>query len=513
MVPGNPNQQTTYRLLPTAPNLDTAASMSSPDILIVGAGSAGCTLAHLLHHQYGYSVTLIEPGAAENPEIVAATEIDHTRPARWLKLLGTSSDWNYATEASQSLAGRSLNCPRGRGVGGSSRINAMIWFSPTDDDFNMFSTAAADDRWSTASLRSAYQAAERLVQPESARWISEPAERFLQAATPFGTPVAYRRMNRNGRRWSPAALIADSSGVQTIRASVDRILFRDDQAVGVKLTNGDEIAAGKRVILSAGSIASPAILMRSGIGPRDLLRDAGAQAWLDAAEVGQHLQDHLVMPVVFSTSAAARFDLNVSPRDLVRFDALGRGPLASNIAEAGGLFASDTLQIHVTPTHYLRFPQPGAPAAMTIAVNPTKPKSRGQLAIRSLDASEPPRIDLRYLTDPADVETTIAGVKLARSIAAQSPLQNWIGPEMVPGAKRDSDQTIAKSISRYAQTLYHPVGTCGLGRVVDADLSVIGTRRLSIVDASVFPEMTVGNPNAMVITLATWFANQLAGAC
>tara|TARA_R110002073_G_scaffold29177_15_gene92143 strand:+ start:1797 stop:3260 length:1464 start_codon:yes stop_codon:yes gene_type:complete len=487
--------------------------MPSPDILIVGAGSAGCTLAHLLHHQHGYSVTLIEPGAAENPEIVAATEIDHTRPVRWLKLLGSSSDWNYATEASKSLAGRSLNCPRGRGVGGSSRINAMIWFSPTDDDFNMFSTAAADARWSSESLRSAYQAAERLVQPESARWISDPAERFLQAATPFGTPQAYRRMNRNGRRWSPAALVADSPGVQTVRGTVDRVLFHDDQAIGVQLADGSKIRASKRVILSAGSIASPAILMRSGIGPRDSLVAAGGQAWLDAAEVGQRLQDHLVMPVVFPTHDAARFDLNVSPRDLVRFDTLGRGPLASNIAEAGGLFANDTIQIHVTPTHYLRFPQPGAPAAMTIAVNPARPKSRGQLAIRSLDASEPPRIDLGYLADPADVETTVAGVKLARSIAMQPPLRDWIGPELVPGAKRDSDQTIAKSISRYAQTLYHPVGTCGLGRVVDADLSVIGTRRLSIVDASVFPELTVGNPNAMVITLAMWFADQLAETC
>ncbi len=388
----------------------------------------------------------------------------------------------------------------------------MIWFPPTDDDFEMFSAATADARWSSESLRSAYHAAEQLIQPEPARWISEPAERFLQAASPFGTAMAYRRMNRNGRRWSPAALIADSPGVQTIRAIVDRILFRDDDAIGVQLADGSKMTANKRVILSAGCIASPAILMRSGIGPRDCLRDAGGQAWLDAAEVGQHLQDHLVMPVIFSTDQTARFDLNVSPRDLVRFDALGQGPLTSNIAEAGGLFANDTLQIHVTPTHYLRFPQPDAPTAMTIAVNATKPISRGQIAIRSLDASEPPQIDPGYLADPTDVETTIAGVKLARSIAMQTPLQNWTGPELVPGIKRDSDEAIAKSISRYAQTLYHPVGTCGLGRVVDADLSVIGTCRLSIVDASVFPELTVGNPNAMVITLAMWFASQLSSS-
>ncbi|WP_442509015.1 GMC family oxidoreductase [Novipirellula sp. SH528] len=483
--------------------------MPSPDIIIIGAGSAGCTLAHLLQHQHGYSVTLIEPETAETPELHAVPETDRIRPARWLKLLGSSSDWNYATETSMPLSGRSLKCPRGRGVGGSSRINAMIWFQPTDDDFEMFSVAAADARWSTESLRSAYEAAEQLVQPEPARWISEPAERFLQAASPFGTAMVYRRMNRNGRRWSPAALITDSPGVQTIRATVDRILFRNDQAIGVQLADGSKITASKRVILSAGSIASPAILMRSGIGPRDCLRDAGGQAWLDAAEVGQHLQDHLVMPVVFSTDQAARFDLNVSPRDLVRFDALGRGPLTSNIAEAGGLFAEDALQIHVTPTHYLRFPQPSSPAAMTIAVNATKPKSRGQLAIRSLDASAAPQIDPGYLTDPADVETTIAGVKLARSIAMQSPLKNWTGHELVPGMKRDSDEAIAKSISRYAQTLYHPVGTCGLGRVVDADLSVIGTQQLSVVDASVFPELTLGNPNAMVITLAVLFASQL----
>ncbi len=484
--------------------------MLPSDIIIIGAGSAGCTLAHLLSDQHGFSVTLIEPATIETPQTFLAPEIDRTRPARWLKLLAGPNDWDYATVASKSLAGRALNCPRGRGMGGSSRINAMIWFPPTHDDFKRFSAAAADARWSTESLRSAYQSAERLVQPEPARWISEPAQRFLRAASPLGHAMAYPRMNRDGRRWTPAALLLNSPGVQTIRATVDRIRFRDNRAIGVELADGTQISASKQVILSAGSIASPTILMRSGIGPRDGLRDAGVKAWLDAPDVGQHLQDHLVMPVIFSIDAGTRFDLNVSPRDLARFDVLGQGPLTSNIAEAGGLFANDAIQIHVTPTHYLRFPQPNAASAMTIAVNATQPTSRGHVAIRSRNASDPPQIDPNYLADREDVETTIAGVKLARAIAMQLPLQNWIGPELLPGSKRTSDEGIAKSISRYAQTLYHPVGTCGLGRVVDANLSVIGTERLSVVDASVFPEVTVGNPNAMVMTLATLFANQIA---
>ncbi|MFG0261709.1 MAG: GMC family oxidoreductase, partial [Novipirellula sp. JB048] len=298
----------------------------------------------------------------------------------------------------------------------------------------------------------------------------------------------------------------------TARRTVDRILFRNERAIGVQLVDGLQLFASKQVILCAGSIATPAILMRSGIGPRDRLRDAGGQAWLDAPGVGQNLQDHLVMPVIFATAASSRFDLNVTPGELARFDYLGRGPLSSNIAEAGGLFNHDEIQIHVTPTHYLRFPHPEAASAMTIAVNATKPRSRGEVTIGSLQASDPPQIDPNYLADPRDLETTLAGVELARSIARESPLRDWLGAELLPGSKRASDRAIGKAIARYAQTLYHPVGTCGLGEVVDANLAVIGTERLSVVDASVFPELTRGNPNAMVLTLAALFANQLAAS-
>ena len=246
--------------------------MPNPQVIIVGAGSAGCLLAQRLATAGG-PITLIEPPST------AAPAVDSQRPARWLNLLGSGEDWDFRTQAEENLAGRSLRWPRGRGLGGSSRINAMIWFPPTDGDFQAIARVS---HWTTAQLRRACADVQSIIQPESARWLSPSSQRFLAAAAglPHGKPISYQRVNRDGRRFNPAELLVANS-VEVVRASVDRILFDGDRASGVQLTSGETIPAAGKIVLSAGAIGTPAILMRSGIGPRDLL--SGATSMFDTS--------------------------------------------------------------------------------------------------------------------------------------------------------------------------------------------------------------------------------------
>ena len=478
----------------------------SCDIVIVGAGSAGCLLASQLAGADGFRVTLIESPAGE------ASSALRERPANWIRLFGGAEDWAYVTRSDPSLAGRALKWPRGRGMGGSSRTNAMIWAEPTKSDIDRWSVAGGD-RWNSEVVRRALRDVRERVRPETPRWISESSRRFLAAAETIqqGEPVVYQRVNRMGRRWNPASLLGQISDdrLSVIRATVDRIAFDGDRAIGVIVDGGSTtelIRCEKRVVLCAGSLASPMILMRSGIGPTESLRQSGIPLRVELAGVGENLRDHLIMPVIFEIGTRNRFPTRWDLRDLATWQNLGGGPLASNLAECGGLFLDERLQIHVTPTHYLTHPSANAVAAMTIGVNATLPKSVGRVSLSSRHMSDPPKIEPGYLTDTGDLQTTIDGVRLARQLRGETPLRDWITGELLPGPKRDDDASIAKSIARYSQTLYHPVGTCAIGSVVDSSLGVRQTENVSIVDASVFPTITTRNPNASVMTLAMWFA-------
>jgi choline dehydrogenase-like flavoprotein len=486
--------------------------MKQADLIIVGAGSAGCLLASRLVREHRLRVMLIEPPAAP------AAAIDRERPARWLHLRGSSEDWDFQTEPVAALAGRRLRWPRGRGPGGSSRINAMIWFPPTDQDLRML-VQASGDLWTWSQLRAAYTAVCESVQPQPPLWLSEASQRFLRAAAdcfPQASPMVYRRVNRQARRWNPASLLDGEDRVRILRATVDRVIWDGDRAVGVRVIEGassDPCRAGLGVVLCGGAIATPAILMRSGLGPRDELARLRIDSRADLFGIGENLQDHLIMPVIFRTRSNEPFPATPTVADLARWQTLGRGPIGSNLAECGGLFDQDTLQIHVTPTHYLSYPQAALPA-ITLGVNVTQPLSRGRLTVADRDPGRPPRIDAGYLSHPADLDGLVRGVHLARSIAASPSLSQWLFSEELPGDKRHSGAAIGKAIGRYAQTLYHPVGTCRLGREgdapVDARFAVRGSERLWVVDAAVLPRLTIGNPNASVMMLA-WLAGQFIG--
>lgn len=489
--------------------------MSQIDLIIVGGGSAGCFLAHQIARLTGLRIAIVEPGADGGR--VAVPRADQTRPARWLRLLDSADDWSLDTEPAADLAGRSIRWPRGRGLGGSSRINAMIWFPPTSRDFAAWSDASGG-RIDRDRCVESLAVAESIVRPEFPRWTSEASQRFLVAteSVPDAAPMMYRRINRNGERWSPASLV-DRDRVGVIKGSVEKVLFRDDVAVGVRVVDRDgfvDLHARRGVVLSGGAIASPMILMRSGLGDATDLRRHGIDVRVDRPDVGDRLRDHLIMPVVYQTKSKHRFAIDPGPREVARHQTLGVGPLSSNVAEAGGLFGGDDFQIHVTPTHYLTFPNPSSVPMMTIAVNATSPQSTGRVHLRSRDAGSPPIVDTGYLRDDVDREVLLRGVRMVRELARRSPLDEFIDGESLPGAKRTDDPSIGKSIERFSQTLYHPVGTCRLGiddaSPVDEHFRVRGTERLWVCDASVLPTMTTGNPSAAVMTLATMAATTIA---
>ncbi|HBV65983.1 MAG TPA: hypothetical protein DEF45_23520 [Rhodopirellula sp.] len=495
--------------------------MSKTDWIVVGGGSAGCVVAARLANPNGQrcgKVTIIEPPAN------TTRRVDRERPAKWLNLLGSDEDWNLATAENCQLANRTLRWPRGRGLGGSSRINAMIWFPPTRKDLQIL-VEASGGLWKISELQDDLDELTKLTRPEQPAWQSEAAERFLNAAKQFNAGVAwtYMRLNRAGRRWNPAELLttAQASGstasgsIEVQRSTVNRLICKGDQIIGVETCDDhgkNEIFANKGVIICAGAIATPAILMRSGIGPRDQLEKAGIEVRLESEQVGQGLQDHLIMPMIFQVRSG-KFPSHTSVQDIVRWQTMGTGPLSSNLAECGGLFLEDSIQIHVTPTHYLSYPKPADLAFMTLGVNATQPQSTGMLQLQSSDPQVPLNIHPHYLQDAGDRNITIEGMQLARRLVKETDLSQWIVSETLPGEKRYTDQHLKKAISRYSQTLYHPSGTSRLGvtnsSVVTPDFQLKGFRKAWVVDASVLPRLTHGNPNATIMLLALKAANKL----
>ncbi|MGB7326161.1 MAG: GMC family oxidoreductase [Rubripirellula sp.] len=489
--------------------------MNRPDWIIVGAGVAGCTLARQLSSRSGHRVTIIEPSVA--PDTDLPPTIDQQRPSRWLKLMGSSDDWNLSTDPSEHLAGRKIVWPRGRGIGGSGRINAMIWFPPTESDFASWESASGGRRL-IGQWRQAYQAAESIACPESPRWISEASRRFLSVAEtlPDAEPMIYQRINRNGRRldWTPMLENTD-----VVRATVDRVVFKGDRAVGVSIIKDgsrSELTSRCGVIMCAGSIATPTILMRSGIGDARDLSAHGIDVRVDRPTIGHQLKDHLVMPVIFETNFRDNFRLNPSPRDLASWQVMGTGPVASNVAESGGLFRGGDFQVHVTPTHYLTFPADSAKPMMTIAINLTRPKSSGQITISSSDACSQPSIQPKYLSDASDGDRLVSAVNDVRKLVAQSSLSQFITKEVIPGKRRTDERSVRQAIARFSQTLYHPVGSCRLGdqsdTPVDTDFRVRGTGGLWVADASALPELPTGNPTAAVMTWAIMAADSIGAS-
>ncbi len=521
------------------------------DYIIVGAGSAGCVLAARLSADSSVSVLLLEAGPADG-----ATEIQ--APAALSRLFQSSYDWNYTTVPQHRAAGRSIYWPRGKVLGGSSSMNAMIYIRGNRHDFQAWQDEYGGQGWGYPDLMPYFRRAEDNSRGASAyhgaggplavtdpRYKSPACEAFIAAAreqgaaanTDFNGPRQdgvgwYQVTQRNGRRWSAAtgylhpAMSRPNLTVHT-SALVTKILIEDGQATGVTYLRHGQVETARtagEVILSAGAVNSPQLLMLSGIGPADHLIETGVEVVADSPGVGANLSDHPALPVIWSTPRLRGLWEKTGNTGALRWQLTHRGPVASNVAESGGFAHSEPglpapdLQLHVIPAPYtdqgLADP---AQRAMSVLVGLVDVKSRGRIRLRSADPRHRPAIDPGYLSDASDARALLAGLKMVREFVTARPMAAICRSEIAPGAHVRSDAELLEFIRSSVVTLYHPVGTCAMGSVtrwgtvVDPQLKVRGVAGLRVVDASVMPAVPRGNTNAPVIAIAERAADLIAG--
>jgi choline dehydrogenase len=525
------------------------------DYVIVGGGSAGCVVAARLAEDPGTQVLLLEAG----PD---ASAVDEVRvPAAYGRLFRSQYDWNYVTLPQERADVRPIYWPRGKVLGGSSAINAMIYTRGNPDDYDAWRSTYGCAGWGYHDLFPYFRRAEDNSRGVSAyhgtggplpvqdlRHKSEHARLFIEAAVRRGALPNddfngaqqegvgfYQVTQRDGVRCSVAdAYLAGKPENLTVltNALVTGLVIEGGRAAGVtyRCQGKDETArAGAEVILAAGAIATPQLLMLSGIGPADHLREHGIYVIADVPAVGANLMDHPAVPVLWSTPGVKGLWESTRNRDFARWRITHKGPLTSNIAEAGGFARSDPrlsapdLQWHVLP---VAFREQGladpARRAMTVLVTLVDVASRGRLKLASRDPRHRPLIDPDYLSDVRDLNALAIGVRMARDYGTAAPLSKICEQELTPGDAIHTDHEMRDFIRRAVVSGYHPAGTCAMGgdvarsasgydSVVDLQLRVRGLAGLRIVDASVMPTLPRGDANAAVVAIAERAADLIAG--
>jgi choline dehydrogenase len=526
------------------------------DYVIIGAGSAGCVLASRLTENPSTRVLLLEAGPPDDADEIHI-------PAALNLLFQSTYDWDYHTEPQSRAAGRSIYWPRGRMLGGSSSMNAMIYIRGSRHDYDTWRDEYGCLGWGYADLMPYFRRAERNSRGASAyhggngplavsdlvyksdltkAFVSAARECGLAANDDFNGPQQdgcgfYQVTQAGGRRCSAAdaylrpALSRPNLTVQP-DALVTRILVDAGRASGVRyLLRGTEetVFADAEVILSAGAIGSPQLLMISGIGPADHMIELGVRVVVDSPGVGANLSDHPVVTTMWETPKTACLWEKNTPANLAKWRFRHSGPLTSNVAEAGGFsrtrpsLPAPDLQWHALPTPYqdqgLADPQT---RAFSLLVTLLEVGSRGRVWLRTDDPRHKPAIDPGYLSDGADIEPLVEGVRMAREFAHTGALGKACTSERAPGPGVHTDSEVREFIRRDLGTLFHPVGTCAMGgdsrlavskltSVVDPELRVRGVERLRVVDASVMPTVPRGNTNAPTIAIAERASDLIIG--
>ncbi len=519
------------------------------DYVIVGAGSAGCVLAGRLSEDPATTVLLLEAGGRDDADEVRI-------PLAFSQLFKTRHDWNYTTVGQKHAHGRSLYWPRGKVLGGSSSINAMIYIRGNRLDYDSWRDEFGCEGWGYDDLlpyflrsedqargASAYHGTGGPLRVEDPRSLHRLSQSFIDAAVAWGLPRRedfngaeqegagfYQLTQRRGQRWSAAdaylrpALDRPNLTVHT-DALATRIVVGAGRAVGVAYRHrGEDVVAGAgaEVVLCGGAVNSPQLLMLSGIGPAEHLLEHSIEVVADVRGVGANLQDHPIVPVLWLTRGIRR-DLNdYGVRDLLLWQLTHRGLLTSNVAEAGGFFKSSStlpapnLQFHVAPAAFLNHGL-SEPFGHGFSVGPTlvSVASRGRLTLRSADPRWAPAIDPGYLSEPTDLDALVHGIETSREIAMHQPITRHLVSEHLPGPEVSTVDELREYVRGNVETLYHPVSTCAMGSseesVVDTQLRVRGVDGLRVVDASVMPTAPRGNTNAPTIAIAERATDLLRG--
>ncbi len=488
------------------------------DYIVIGAGSAGCVLASRLTENPAANVLLVEAGPPDRRREIHI-------PAAFSKLFKSAVDWNLTTAPQSGLNGRGLYWPRGKMLGGSSSINAMIYLRGRRSDFDAWRDAG-NCGWGYEDVLPLFLAAEHELRIESLKDVNPLSRTFLDAAKQSGIaqvdelspcrPGAgfYRVTQSNGRRWSAADAYlrpALRRGNLTVWTNIHatRILVENGRATGIEYLQAGSrgtIQASREVVLAAGAIGSPHLLLLSGVGPRAELEELGIRVAADLPGVGENLQDHLAVGESYHCREPVSLSGGETVMGVLNYFARHRGPLTSNVAEAGAFVktaraGSDCdLQFLFAPVFYIDHGF-GNPKGHGFSIGPVllSPKSRGRISLRSTDPVEAPFIDPRYLSDPADVSPLVEGVKLGRKVASAQAFDRYRGAPVF--AQGDPEAFLRA----HAETLYHPVGTCKMGTddasVVNPRLQVYGVAGLRVADASIMPVIVGANTQAATMMI------------
>ncbi len=504
--------------------------MKQVDYIVVGGGTAGCVLADRLSADGRHRVLLLEAGPRDNYLWIHI-------PIGYAKtMFHPVYNWCFETDPEPNMSGRRVYWPRGRCLGGSSSINGLIYVRGQPEDYDAWESLG-NRGWGWNDVLPYFERSRLGVSD-----IGEPhelMEAIIRAGNELGVPTTrdfnggrqegvgyYQLYTKGGWRSSSAtaylrpARKRTNLDVQT-GAQVTRVVFEGERAVGVRYRQGGEdreVCATREVILAAGAVQSPQLLQLSGVGPGALLQRFGLPVVKDLPGVGENLQDHLQLRLMYKCTRP--ITTNDDLASVWRSAAMGlkwllwrKGPLAIGINQAG-LFAralpeskTPDVQFHfATLSAELAGAKPHPWSGFTMSVCQLRPESRGRLQIRSADPLEAPSMRANYLDTEHDRRCAVAGVRLARSLAATSALRPYVAEEYRPGPGAQSDRALLDFARHFGATIFHPAGTCKMGRdpmaVVDDRLRVHGVGALRVVDCSIMPDLISGNTAAPVLMIA-----------
>ena len=522
------------------------------DYIIIGAGTAGCVLANRLTQQHDVSVLLIEAGGKDDYLWIHI-------PVGYLYCIDNPrTDWRFRTEADAGLNGRSLIYPRGKVLGGSSSINGMIYMRGQARDYDQWAALTGDDSWSWDKVLPLFKKSEDhykgasefhgaggewRVEKQRLSW--EILDAFRAAAAERGIPMT-DDFNRGDNEGCGYFDVNQRSGIRlnTARAFLKTAVRRGNldimtgchvkrlrivdtpdgkRCTGVEFTGGKSEWFAESVhetILTAGAVGSPQILQLSGIGPASLLQQVGVKPVIDVPGVGANLQDHLQLRMAFKVQGVKTLNTMANNwlgkmRIGMEYAVKRSGPMSMAPSQLGAFTRSDpsqptaNIEYHVQPLSLERFGEPLHPfPAFTASVCNLRPTARGHVRIASADPFAAPKITPNYLSTPEDRKVAADALKLTRTITAAPALKKYTPQEFKPGIEYQTEEQLAKAAGDIGTTIFHPVGTCKMGRddddmaVVDSRLQVRGMSGLRVVDASIMPVITSGNTNSPTIMIA-----------